>query len=200
MPRRSDTVDVPSLGDQAAENLQFIRNAMERSATFSAVPGVGGAFMGIVGLAAATLASQQQSRERWLMVWLGAALAAVVIGAVAIQRKAERSGPPLAGASARRFALSLTAPLVAGAILTLGLWMHGIWVLMPATWLLLYGTGLLTGGAFSVAPIQPLGALFMGCGALALFTPAAWGDAWLGFAFGALHVIFGIHIARKHGG
>lgn len=199
MPERADG-EVTSLGDQAAENLRFIRHAMERSATFSAVPGAGGALMGIVGLIAAAIASQQPTPARWLAVWLGAAVTAVVIGTVAMHRKAARSGPPLAGASARRFALSLTAPLVAGAALTLGLWTHGAWSVMPATWLLLYGTGLVTGGAFSVAPLQPLGVCFMASGALALFTPDAWADVWLGFGFGVLQVAFGIHIARAHGG
>ena len=35
-----------SVGDHAAENLVFIRQAMERSATFTTIPGVGGVAMG----------------------------------------------------------------------------------------------------------------------------------------------------------
>ena len=49
--------------------------------------------------------------------------------------------------------------------------MHGVWALMPPTWLLLYGTGVLTGGTFSVAPMRVLGLLFMALGAAALVTP-----------------------------
>jgi hypothetical protein len=198
--RQREPASVTSVDVHAAETLQFIRQTMERSSTFSAVPGIGGAVMGAVGLAAAALASQQPTAERWLAVWLVAAVIGFTIGVIAIRRKAARLGSPLIGALGRRFALSLAAPFVAGAALTFGLWMNGIWALMPPTWLLLYGTGQLTGGVFSVAPMRLLGLCFMGVGVAALVTPAEWGNAWLAVGFGALHVIFGIYIARHHGG
>jgi hypothetical protein len=190
---------VESFADHAAENLRFIRHAMERSATFTAVPGTGGIAMGLIGLAAA-LGSVQPSAERWLAVWLGAAAIAFCVGVWLMRRKAARLGAPLTGATGRRFALSLSAPLLAGAALTVGLWMHGVWTLMPSAWLLLYGTGVLTGGAFSVAPMRVLGLAFMALGAVAMVTPPAWGNAWLALGFGALQVGFGIYIARNHGG
>ena len=55
--------DVTSFGQHAEENLQFIRRTMERSSTFTAVPGLGGAGMGVIGLAAAILAANQQLRR-----------------------------------------------------------------------------------------------------------------------------------------
>jgi hypothetical protein len=200
MARQTGPADVTSFGDHAAENLQFIRHAMERSATFTAVPGVGGAGMGGVGVAAAVIATQQPTPERWLVVWLAAAFIALVVGVIAMRRKAARLGAPLIGATGRRFALSLAAPLLAGAALTVGLWWHGVWVLMPAAWLLMYGAGVVTGGAFSVAPMRMLGLSFMAMGALALLTPPSWGNVWLGLGFGGLQVGFGLYIARKHGG
>jgi hypothetical protein len=173
---------------------------MERSSTFTAVPGLGGAGMGAIGLAAAVLAASQSSHERWLMVWLLAAGVALAVGVSAMWRKAVRLDAPLAGAVGRRFAMSLAASLVAGAALTWGAWMHGDWGLMPAVWLLLYGTGVLGGGAFSVAAVRLLGAAFIALGCAALATPAAWGDLWLGFGFGGLQLAFGLYIARRHGG
>lgn len=173
---------------------------MERSATFTAVPGWGGAALGAVGLAAAALAAVQPTAERWLIVWLSAAAVALVVGLVTMQRKARLVGVSLTGAPGRRFALGLAAPLFAGAALTVGLWFHGAWGLMPATWLLLYGTGVLTGGAFSVAPVRALGLAFMVLGAAAIVTPPSWGNIWLGVGFGALQVGFGVHIARRWGG
>ena len=68
--------------------------------------------------------------------------------------------------------------------------------LMPPTWLLLYGAGVVTGGAFSVAPMRVLGLGFMALGAAALVTPPSWGNVWLGLGFGGLQVGFGWHIAR----
>jgi hypothetical protein len=198
--RHAGPADVTDVSDRAAENLLFIRQAMERSATFTAVPGIGGALMGTVGLAAAAAAAMQPSAERWLAVWLAAAAVALLVGLVMMRRKAARLGAPLVGAAGRRFALGLSAPLFAGAALTLGLWMHGGWALMPPTWLLLYGTGVLAGGAFSVAPMRVLGVAFMALGVAAMVTPPAWGNVWLGIGFGALQIAFGIYIARRHGG
>jgi hypothetical protein len=78
--------------------------------------------------------------------------------------------------------------------------MNGDRALIPAVWLLLYGTGVLAGGAFSVAAVRLLGVVFMALGIAALFTPPAWGNVWLGIGFGGLQLVFGLYIARRHGG
>jgi hypothetical protein len=124
VPRQSaHPIEAPrSVGDHAAADLRFIRHAMERSATFTAVPGWGGAAMGATGIAAAIVAAFQPSAARWMAVWLSAALAACTIGVITMRRKAERVGVPMTGPPGRRFAMSLAAPLVAGAALTGGLW------------------------------------------------------------------------------
>ena len=192
--------DAVSIHDRAQDDLRFIRRAMERSGTFTAVPGLGGAGMGVVGVAAALIGSMQPTAERWLATWLGAAAIAFVIGLVSMLRKASRAGVPLTGAVGRRFALSLSAPLAAGAALTAGLAQAGTWSLMPAVWLLLYGTGVVTGGAMSVPVVAIAGGCFMALGAAALVTPPAWGNVWLGLGFGLVHIGFGLYIARKHGG
>ena len=174
---------------------------MERSATFTAVPGWGGAAMGAIGIAGGRRrrASSRRRNAGWRCGSAAAALACTV-GVATMRRKAARVGVPMTGAPGRRFAMSLAAPLVAGAALTGGLWMHGAWALMPPAWLLLYGAGVVTGGAFSVAPTRVLGLSVMVMGMAALVTPPSWGNVWLGLGFGALQVGFGIYIAREHGG
>ena len=189
-----------SFGQHAEENLQFIRRAMERSTTFTAVPGLGGAGMGATGFAAAILAANQRSAERWLVVWLLAAAVALGIGVTTMWRKAAPSGAPLAGAVGRRFALGMAAPLVAGAAITYALWRAGDYAVMAPTWLLLYGAGVVIGGMFSVPVVRAMGVCFMAAGIAAIVTPQGWGNSWLGIAFGGLQIGFGIHIARHHGG
>jgi hypothetical protein len=198
--RAGEPAQVTSFGQHAEESLQFIRRTMERSSTFTAVPGLGGAAMGAVGLAAAVLGASQGSRERWLAVWLAAAAVALGIGLASVWRKAARLGAPLTGQVGRRFATSLAGPLVAGGALTWGLWKTGDWAMMPAVWLLLYGAGALAGGVFSVAAVRLLGVTFMTLGVAALLTPPAWGDIWLGLGFGVLHAVCGLYIARKYEG
>lgn len=199
-PRASDPAPATSLDRHAEESLDFIRRTMERSTTFTAVPGLGGAAMGVVGLAAAIVAAGQTTVGSWLTVWLAAAALALGVGAVTMARKAARLGAPLTGAVGRRFALSLAAPLVAGAALTWGMWRNDDQASMPALWLLLYGAGVLTGGAFSVGAVRSLGLAFMALGVAALLTPPAWGDVWLGAGFGGLQLAFGLYIAKRHGG
>ena len=189
-----------SISGHAADNLRFIRQAMERGATFTAVPGVGGALMGATALVAAWLGSRQPTGDRWLVVWLGAAAVAAALGLVMMARKARGAGSTLTGANARRFAIGMAAPIVAGAAITYELWATATFTVMPPAWLLLYGAGVLTGGMFSVAAVRLMGAAFMLLGMLAVLTPPDWGNVWLAAGFGGLQIGFGMYIARYHGG
>lgn len=194
-------VDAPEpLSGRAAENLRYIRQAMERGVTFTSIPGLGGAAMGAVALVASGFAARQPSGDRWLVTWLIAATVAAVIGLVAMVRKANRAGAPLTGASARRFALGMAAPFVAGAAITYELWVVRSFTAMAPAWLLLYGAGVLTGGIVSVPVVRVIGLCFMALGIAAILTPAEWGNAWLAIGFGGLQIGFGIYIARNHGG
>lgn len=190
----------PALHERALRDLSFIRATMERAGSFTAVPGRGGAAMGVIALAAAPLAARQPTPGRWLVVWLGAALLAGPLALGAMLRKSRRAGEPLLSGPGRKFTLGFAPPLLAGALLTPALWQAGSVVLLPGLWLVLYGAGVVTGGAASVRAVPLMGGAIMLLGAAALATPAAWGDAWLACGFGAVQLGFGIHIARRHGG
>jgi hypothetical protein len=90
--------------------------------------------------------------------------------------------------------------MVAGALLTVALFRARLAGAIPAVWLLLYGTGVVTGGMYSVSIVPVMGICFMVLGAMALFVPAAWGNWLMAAGFGGLHIIFGTIIARKYGG
>ena len=115
-------------------------------------------------------------------------------------RKARGAGLSLFSGPGRRFALSFAPPLFAGALLTFVLFAAGRSSVLPGLWLLLYGTGVVTGGAFSVRIVPVMGLCFMLAGAIALFLPAAWSNAVMAAGFGLIHVVFGVLIARRHGG
>jgi hypothetical protein len=191
-----------ALHDRAMEDLRYIRETMERAGAFTAVPGVGGVAMGVVGLATAAVASAQASPAAWLRTWLAGAAVASVLALWAMARKAARVGAPLLDGPGRKFALSFLPPVLAAAVLTPVLYRAGPAGLaaLPALWLLLYGTAVITAGTYSVRIVPVLGGCFMAAGVAALLTPAAWGDAWLALGFGVLHIGFGATIARRYGG
>lgn len=185
---------------RAADHLRYIRETMERAAEFTAVPGWGGVAMGITALAAAFLAAQQSSPRSWLAVWLVEAFIAVAIAAPAAATKAHRANSTLFSGPGRKFLLSFAPPIVVGGLLTFALYAAGAAAVLPGVWLLLYGTAIVTGGAFSVRIVPVMGFCLMSLGAASLFAPAAWGDAFMAAGFGAVQIGFGIWIARHHGG
>jgi hypothetical protein len=189
-----------ALGDRAMEDLRFIRRTMEVGAAFTAVPGWGGVGMGVSALAAAALASSQPTAERWLLVWILEALLAMAIGAVAIHRKARRADLPVLSGAGRKFVLSFLPPALAGVVLTVALWQAGADSLLPGAWLLLYGAAVVTAGTFSVKIVPVMGICFMVVGAFALLVMPAAGDLSMAVGFGGLQIVFGVTIARKHGG
>jgi len=156
--------------------------------------------MGLTALGAAAVAAQQSSAHAWLAVWILEAAVALLIGAVAIIRKARTANLPILSGPSRKFALSLAPPLLAGALLTVVFFRAGMMGAIPGLWLLLYGAGVIAGGSFSVRVVPVMGICFMAAGAAALFSPAAWGNYYLAAGFGGLHIIFGTIIARSYGG
>lgn len=186
--------------ERAAESIEFIRETMVRSASFTAVPGQGGAAMGAVGVLAAMVASRTATPEAWLATWLIAAIAAAPIGLTATILKARRNHVALWSASGRRFMQGFLPAIVAGAALTLALVRAGRFELLPPMWLLLYGAGILAGATASIQVLTWVGALFMALGMGAVLTVGQWPDLWLGMGFGGLQIVFGIIITRKHGG
>jgi hypothetical protein len=192
--------DAPALHDRAMDNLRFIRETMERAGAFTAVPGWGGIGVGLTALAAALLAARQPTVELWLATWLAEAAVALVIGGWALARKAHAANDPILSGPARRFGLSFLPPMIAGGLLTVALYRAGVPHALPATWLMLYGAGVATAGAFSVRIVPVMGLCFMLVGAAALFGPPAWGNWCMAAGFGGLHLVFGGVIAWRHGG
>ncbi len=200
---RSDEVqenEPVKLSDRAADNLRFIRETMERSTHFTAVPGYGGMLMGVTAIGAAYIASQQIYLRDWLIVWLTEALLAFAIGILAMWQKSKIAKVSLISAPARKFAFGFLPPLVCGIAITLGLWRYEHYELMAPVWMLLYGAAVVTGGAFSVRVVPVMGWMFIAIGALAFALPTVYGNYLMGASFGVLHIVFGVIIARRYGG
>jgi hypothetical protein len=173
---------------------------MEGSSRFTSVSGAGEIAVGVTALAAAWIAARQTTSSAWLGVWAAEAAIAAALSLASAARKARRSGGSLRSLPARRFALSLAPPLAAGGVLTFLFLRAGLLDALPGLWLLLYGTGVVTGGAFSerIVPLTGVAFMLVGVAALALSEPEP--DAWMALGFGGIHIAFGALLLWRHGG
>ena len=197
---RAPASEPPALHARAMDNLAFIRDTMEAAGSFTAVSGWGMVAVGIIATGAAMIASAQHSVLQALYVWIAASVLAPPVMLWAIVRKARRSRMPLLSGPGRKFVLSFSPPMLVGALLTIVLYRAGLVGVIPGMWLLLYGTAVVAGGAFSVKVVPVMGICFMLAGTFAVFAPPTWNDWIMAAAFGGLHIGFGIPIARRHGG
>lgn len=188
-----------ALSDRAIDNLTYIRRTMEASGTFTAVSGVGVIVMGLLALLAAGMASRFPTPGAFVGIWAGAAVVSAGVAGYSIVRKAGRRRQSALSGPGRKFVLNFMPAIAAGGALTVALLASGTTTLLPGTWLLLYGTGVVTGGAFSVRVVPAMGLAFMLLGVTALALPG-WGPALMAAGFGGLHLAFGAIIAWRYGG
>ena len=188
------------LHDRAMDNLRYIRETMERATPFTGISGRGEIAIGATALVACVVAAQQPTFNSWLVIWLAEGLISLLIAGWSMDRKARTVKMPLVSGPGRKAVFSLSPPLIAGGLLTIVLVRAGLTNAIPGIWLLLYGTGVITGGMFSVPAIPVMGLCFMALGAIALFSPPAFANWFMAAGFGALHVLFGAIIVRKYGG
>jgi hypothetical protein len=197
----SKTEDLPpALHDRAMDNLRYIRETMERATPFTGISGRGEMAIGVTALIASAIGAQQPTFKSWIAVWLAEGLISLLIAGWSMDRKARSAKMPLVFGPGRKAVFSLSPPLIAGGLLTIVLLRAGLTSAIPGVWLLLYGTGVITGGMFSVRAVPVMGLCFMGLGALALFSPPTFANWFMAAGFGGLHLIFGAIIVRKYGG
>ncbi|KXK07174.1 MAG: hypothetical protein UZ17_ACD001000136 [Acidobacteria bacterium OLB17] len=189
-----------NIGDRAIDNVRFIREMMERSSSFTAVPGYGGILMGVTAAVAAYIANGQVYLVDSLWTWLIEACLAFAIGFLAMWQKSKIAGQSLFSTPARKFAFGFTPPLVVGVVVVLGLWRYGAYSAMAPVAMLCYGAAVACGGAYSVRVVPIMGWLFIAVGAVAFILPSEYGNLMMGVSFGLLHIVFGAIIARWYGG
>jgi len=190
----------PALHDRAMDNLRYIRETMELATAFTGISGWGEIAIGVTALIASVIAALQATFNAWLAVWIAEGLISLLIAGWSMDRKTRAIDMPLGSGPGRKAVFSLTPPMLAGGLLTIVLVQAGITNAIPGVWLLLYGTGVITGGMYSVKVVPIMGICLMVLGALALFSPPAFANWFMAAGFGGLHLVFGAIIVRKYGG
>ncbi|HSB28977.1 MAG TPA: hypothetical protein VLE19_14020 [Pyrinomonadaceae bacterium] len=194
-----DPTQPPALHERAMDNLRYIRETMERATAFTGISGWGEVAIGATALLASAIAARQVAFTMWLAVWIVEGTISLLIAGWSMDRKARAAQMPLVSGPGRKAVFSLSPPIIAGGLLTIVLFRAGLTNAIPGVWLLLYGTGVITGGMFSVGIVPIMGLCFMALGAGALFAPG-FVNWFMAAGFGGLHIVFGIIIARKYGG
>ena len=197
---RAPRTEPPEMQARAMDNLRFIRETMERAGTFTAVSGWGEVVIGLTAIIAALVAREQRRPSTWVGVWLVEAALAAGLSAAFMAAKARAARVPLLSGPVRKLVLSFSPPLLVGVLMTAVFLARGLVPLLPGVWMLLYGTGVITDGTYSVRIVPVMGAAFMVLGAVALLAPASWAFALLVAGFGGVHIVFGTLIARSYGG
>lgn len=182
------------------DNLRYIRQMMEGAATFTALSGWGEMVIGVTATAAALIAARQTLPWAWVATWLAEAGIAAGISVASMTLKAHAANVPILSGPIRKLVLSFSPPMIVGAVLTAAFVERGLYTFLPGAWMLLYGAAVVSAGTYSVRSVPVMGAAFMLLGAAALVAPVAWTTALMIAGFGGLHLVFGLWIARRHGG
>jgi hypothetical protein len=185
---------------RAMDNLRFIRGIMESAATFTAVSGWGQVLIGVTAIGAGLVAERQSPPWAWVAIWVAEAGIAAGISVASMAIKSHAANVPLLSGPMRKLILTFSPAMLVGAVLTAVFVDRGLFMLLPGAWLLLYGAAVISAGTYSVRIVPVMGAAFMLVGAAAFLLPPA-AQLWIMLAgFGGLHIVFGLWIARKHGG
>jgi len=158
------------LNTRAEDNLRFIRATMENATVFTGISGKGYVLIGITALAATALAAARESLSEWTQVWMAELVVAVSIAGSLTLVKSKQQGILSQKASLLKMLSAFVPAMSVGGLLTLAMYQQDLIEWLPGIWLSLYGAAVVTDSALLAA------------------------------GFGGLHIAFGLHIWRHHGG
>ena len=198
---------------EAVEELTTIRRIMESASQLTVMPGaaaIAGGVLALAGCAGTYLVlgsldlgrmAEVAAAKRLELIALWAALAAlaVVIDIAVTVRLAKRHGASPWTRLGQLGAYIMLPALAAGLVLTLALGRLGQWQLVPAVWMLLYGSAVWTTSILSLRAPSSLGFGFFIAGVLTLFWAGPLGLIMVAFTFGMGHILFGVYLLVRFG-
>ena len=201
------------------EELQAIRNIMERSSKFLSLSGLSGVFAGVCALIGAAVAyfiildtghilnndylqnldNSSTNTIKWYLA-IDALLVLVIasLGALYFSvRKAKQAGQAFWSATSRRLVGHLLIPLVAGGIFAIILVLRNEIELVASVTLIFYGLSLVNAGKFTLGEIHYLGLTEIVLGILAgVFVHQ--GLLFWAIGFGVMHIVYGVVMYYKY--
>lgn len=201
------------------EDLQAIREIMERSSRFLSLSGISGVFAGAVGLIGALAAymilpdlnvltseditgSQNGLITSTLFLYLGINLLLVllvaVVGAVFFSvRKAKKANQPFWNSSTKRMINYFMIPFITGGAFSLILILRNDILLVAPAMLIFYGLALVNAGKFTLSEVHYLGITEIVLGLVAAVF-VNWGLLFWALGFGLMHIVYGMMMYFKY--
>ena len=213
----------PAAAPDPLAQLTEIRAIMERSSRFLSLSGLSGVGAGVVALlgaaaghfylqshypseygpagyphlVASTAAERQAALPFLLLLAGGVIAAALLIAFFFTRRRTRRSGQTLWSGPARRVAVALAVPLVAGGLFCLRLYLGGDAGMVVPGLLVFYGLALLNASKYTLDEIRWLGLTQIGLGLLAMLQPG-WGLLYFALGFGLGHIGYGLLMYNRY--
>lgn len=201
------------------EQLQHIRNMMERSSRFISLSGLAGVFAGFFALAGAAAfyiflnkklnyaytdfaksVPVDISLDLRKFVLLDAAAVVVLSLLFAVfftTRNAKNNGQAIWDSAAKRMLINLFIPLIAGGVYSLVLLSYGWFGLIAPTTLIFYGLALLNASKYTLDEIRWLSISEILLGLIGCFF-IGYGITLWAIGFGVLHIIYGLVMYMKY--
>jgi len=201
------------------EDIQAIREIMERSSKFLSLSGLAGVFAGVCALIGAVVAwffifnsgqvqyheyiqSSARSINSGISLYLALdamlVLVFAVLGAVYFSfRKAQKAGQQFWTNSTRRLLVHLMIPLIAGGIFSTVLVFRNNVELVTPVMLIFYGLSLVNAGKFTFGEIHYLGLTQIVLGILAVVF-INYGLLLWTLGFGLMHIVYGTVMFYRH--
>ncbi len=208
---------------KSLEDLNQIRNIMERSTQFLSLSGLSGVFAGIYALIASWFVYNNFSDRVWkdisgysqtvkeipsselisnkiqyaLIVGLIVLILSVFTGYFFTSKKAKKSGQNLWSSASKRMLLNLMIPLIVGACFCIMLVKHNVFGLVIPTTLIFYGLALLNASQHTIGTVKYLGYAEIILGIIASYFIGYGLIVWA-IGFGVLHIVYGLLMYAKY--
>ena len=203
-----------------SNELQDIKQMMERSSRFISLSGLSGIAAGICALLGAWVANTFIGRDelalaerstrnpdailygdiinsRLLQIAFITFVAAFLLAFIFTYRRSKKTNVPIWGTTAKKVMINISIPMIAGGIFLLALIKNGVYEFVAPGCLIFYGLGVLNASKYTLQEIRYLGYVEILLGLMCLYFP---GDGLYFWAagFGVLHIIYGVFMWLKY--
>ncbi|HVX27065.1 MAG TPA: hypothetical protein VHB70_12030 [Parafilimonas sp.] len=203
-----------------SNELQDIKQMMERSSRFISLSGLSGIAAGICALAGAWFANSLINKQtvldlrasatlpdaivhgdflnsRLLQVAFVTFVAAFLFAFIFTYRRSKKTNVPIWGATAKRLMINVSIPMITGCIFLLALIKAGAYDFVAPGCLIFYGLGVLNASKYTLPETRYLGCCEIFLGLVSLYFK---GDGLYFWAagFGVLHIVYGIFMWWKY--